>query len=529
MACDNAVRIALPAHRTHRIVRLLRNRHRDILMRLHHRLLLLAFHVCAFLAVTLACVRAANASGGESTVPVKVDERVELLTIVARLAGAQEFLMSNSASPYAERVAKHFGPFANHPAIAAYQALRQSFGASYDAIPSLALHLEGLPSLAERIPFDTTPPRLDSRWDLVATRAFLVQLRDFAAVSKASEFFAGEAAFYAACEQRIAPVLADAKAVPWFDAFFGAKPGATYVVIPGLLCGGNNFGVGVRFPDQPQGGADAPKRTPTSEEIRPVLGCYRWDSAGLPIFDASTIGIFVHELCHSYTNPIVDQHLDALADGGQRLFPLVARRMSRMAYATWQTVMYESFVRASVIRYLADVQGAEAATAEAAAQTKEGFTWVPDLAELLKRYAAARDRYPTLGSFVPEVAEFFRARVTAMEADAARREATAPKLVTMTPANGAVDVEPSTTSFVLQFDRPMKRNGWSLVGSKENVPEVVGTPAWNSARTVLTLSIRLVPGRTYRFSLNSERFTGFQAEDGTPLAPVDVTFSVKGF
>mgnify|MGYP002382325540 CR=1 FL=1 len=288
-------------------------------------------------------------------------------------------------------------------------------------------------------------------------------------------------------------------------------------------------GVGVRFPDQPHGGADGSKPTTTPEEIRPVLGCYRWDSEGLPIYDAGNIGTFVHELCHSYTNAIVDQHLDALAEGGNRLFPLVARRMSRMAYSTWQTVVYESFVRASVIRYLADVQGAAAAATESATQAKEGFTWVPDLAELLKTYAAARDRYPTLGNFIPEIAEFFRTKATAMEAEAAKREATAPKLVTMSPANGAVDVEPSTATLVLQFDRPMKRTGWSLVGSKENVPEVVGTPAWDTAGKILTATIRLVPGRTYRFSLNSERFTGFQAADGTPLAPVDVVFSVKGF
>ena len=177
-------------------------------MRSHlHHTLTLAARACAFLVATVALLRSAHATG-ESAVPVKVDERVELLTIVARLAGAQEFLMGNSASPYAERVAKHFGPFANHPAIAAYQAIRRDSGASYDAIPSLAVHLDGLPTLAERIPFDTHPARLDSRWELTATRAFLVQLRDFAAVSKASEFFASEARFYAACEARFAPVLA---------------------------------------------------------------------------------------------------------------------------------------------------------------------------------------------------------------------------------------------------------------------------------------------------------------------------------
>lgn len=38
-------------------------------------------------------------------------------------------------------------------------------------------------------------------------------------------------------------------ALPWFDSYFGVCAGASDRAIPGLLCGGDNDGVGVQFPD----------------------------------------------------------------------------------------------------------------------------------------------------------------------------------------------------------------------------------------------------------------------------------------
>ncbi|MBL9121234.1 MAG: DUF4932 domain-containing protein [Phycisphaerae bacterium] len=449
-------------------------------------------------------------------VSVAVDRRVELLTIVARLAGAREFLMPNSQSPYAERVAAHFGPFQNHAAVKAYQAIRAEHGASYDAIASLALHLDGVPTLAERIPFDRSPPRLDARWAVEPTRAFLVALRAFVVESKAEAFFAAEQPFYDHCAAKVAPVLAKANAVEWFDRFFGSKPAASYQAIPGLLCGGGNYGVGVRFLD------GAP------EEIRPVLGIYRWDAEGLPAYGERDVETYVHELCHSYTNVIVDRHLDILRPAGTRLYPIVAQRMSRMAYGSWETMMYETFVRACVVRYLADVQSPEAAAKEASVQRETGFAWVPDVAERLATYAKARDRYPTLDAFLPEIVAVLDAKAESMVTEAAAAEKNAPKLLGITPPNGAKDVAKDLTTMVLRFDRPMSTKSWSFVGSKDDVPEMVGAPAWSADATTLTATVKLVPGRTYHFWLNSERFNGFRAANGAPLSSVEVTFTIEG-
>lgn len=469
--------------------------------------------------LALSCVPVQSAApvgqGNPSTaqaerpaVEAQVDPRVELMTTVARLAGFREFTMGNSRSPYSERVERHFGPHREHAVVKRLVSLRAESGVSYDAIPSFALHLGPLPELAELVPFDAAPERLDARWGGAKAREFLAELRDFARVSKAAEFFESERPFHSDVARRLSERLSQSRALPWFDSFFGARPGARYTATAGLLCGGGNFGVGVRFPDG------------RPESINPVFGCWQWDAAGLPVFDETYLPLFVHELCHTYTNPFVDRFERELAAPGQRIHASCAAAMQRQGYGTWKTMMYETFVRASVVRCRRATEGEAAAAEQAAEEVKEHFAWVPALEQLLGEYEAERAKYADFGAFVPRIVELL-----GREAAKLPDPALAPKLVALEPANGASDVDPALTRLVIRFDRAMRDQSWSLVGSKEQLPEITGPLSFDSARKVLTVPVRLEPGRTYTFSLNSDRFQGFTSADGIPLSPVPVRFS----
>ncbi|MCY3002138.1 MAG: DUF4932 domain-containing protein [Planctomycetota bacterium] len=448
------------------------------------------------------------AAAAVRAVEAQVDPRVELLTVVARLGGFREFTMGNSRSPYSERVERHFGAQREHAVVKRLVALRAERGVSYDAIPSLALHLGPLPELAELVPFDAAPERLDARWGGTKAREFLTELRDFARVTKAAEFFESERQFHAEVARRLSERLSQSRALPWFDSFFGARPGARYTATAGLLCGGGNFGVGVRFPDG------------RPESINPVFGCWTWDVAGFPVFDESYLPLFVHELCHTYTNPFVDRFERELAASGQRIHASCAAAMQRQGYGTWKTMVYETFVRASVVRCRRATEGDAAAAEQAAEEVKKQFVWVPALEALLVDYEADRKKYPSFDAFVPRIVEL-------LEREAAKLPdpALAPKLVALEPANGASDVDPALTRLVIRFDRAMLDQAWSLVGSKEQMPEITGPLAYDAERKVLTVPVRLEPGRTYTFSLNSERNQGFKSADGVPLSPVPVQFS----
>jgi hypothetical protein len=373
------------------------------------------------------------------------------------------------------------------------------------------VHLGPLPGLEERIPFDQQPERLDARWGAEKAREFLAAMRAFVVEARAEELFASEREFFAETEKRLAATLAESRALPWFDAFFGVKQGARYVAIPGLLCGGGNYGVGVRFADG------------TPEEVMPVFGCSRFDAAGVPVFDRSYLPLCIHELAHTYTNPFVDRFEAELRDAGERLYASCAHKMTRQGYGNGKTVLYESLVRAAVVRCRLATEGQAAADAQARSEANRGFRWVPELATLYGEYEQDRARYPTFDAFMPRVIELFE-RVAK---DAKPEGEGAPRLVSIEPANGASDVDPGVTVMTLRFDRPMRDKSWSIVGTPTDQPQVTGDPAYDVERVVLTVPIRLEPRRTYRFWLNSDRFQGFKSAEDVPLEPVEITFSTR--
>jgi hypothetical protein len=491
--------------------------------------------ILAFVAVrSIIAIPGSDPQGARSAedrpIRVAVDERVELLTLVARLAGNREFTMDNSRSPYSERLEQHFAPFRTHPAIDAYRDLRMQFGPSFDAVPSLAVHLGPLPDLVERIPLDLPPERLDRRWPLAETRAFLEKLRDFARITNATEVFAKERPFFDAAAARLEATIAGADLLPWFASFFDPPEGADQagastarssdvrvVVIPGLLAGGGNYGVGVRFPDVRDG---------VREEMTPVLGASRWDKGGLPAYPPETVPLLVHEIAHSYTNRIVDAHRDRLLPLGERLYPMVAREMERQAYGTPTTLLYETFVRAVVVRFIREQSGDGAAKAAAERESRFGFPWVAALEASLAEYRNSRDRFPTLDAFVPVLVERLQAETERLERANEARLAKAPRVVSITPANGAEGIAPGEHTIEIVFDRPMKTDRWSFVGATTDVPAFVGQPVFDQGRTKLSVRATFEPGRSYRFWLNSGQFQGFASADGIPLATVEVRWSV---
>jgi hypothetical protein len=376
-----------------------------------------ALHLATLLArglvFTLACggqEKAAAPAGAPPprAIDVRVDRRVELLTLVARLAGFEEFNQRDSKSPYSRAAESWFREQKDHPAVKRLRELRKKNGVSYDAVPMLAVHLEDSVALEERVPFDRPPERLDTRWGSANARAFLVELRDFVKVADTEGFFDSQEERFDGAAARLRAVIEKSEALPWFDRTFGARSGATYVAIPGLLCGGGNYGVGIRFPD----GRD--------EEILPVFGCSNFDADGIPIFGGEMAGLFVHELCHSYTNALVDKIAPQLEAPAKRLFERKADAMRSQAYGDWKTLAYESLVRASVVRCRTVIEGEAAGRAQAKEEVGRGFVWVPALAVEFARYDADRKQWPTFTDFLPEIVKCFGREATKLDVEKAK-------------------------------------------------------------------------------------------------------------
>jgi hypothetical protein len=465
--------------------------------------------------IGLAGVVCASTRAAEVKLDASVDPRVELMSIIFRLAGNPEYNQPRSQSPYAEAVAAHFGPFREHAVVQTAARLRRERGVSFDAVMSMAMHIQDTDGFAERVPFDRAPPRLDKRWRVEDARVFLREARDFARQSGFSGFFRAHRALYKEAARRMRDTLSRRGYLAWFDKFFGARPQARFHVYIGMLNGGCCYGSGIQFP----GGA---------EEICPVIGAWTFDADGVPTFGEGIAGTVVHELCHSYTNAYVNKHEAALRPAGEAMFRHCAERMKQMAYGTWQTMMYESLVRACVVRYLDDTDGPAAARKEIARQRGKGFEWVGDLSAVLAKYEADRQRYPTFDDYMPQVVAFFDAYAESYGEWKSRAREDAPKVVSMTPANGARDVDPKLAEIVIAFDRPMMDRMWSVVGGGQNFPEITGEVHYDKTRRLFTMPVKLKPNWSYTFWLNSADYDAFRSAEGVPLESVKVTFTTRG-
>lgn len=463
-----------------------------------------------YLASVVLSLAGGDVDRTDTRLEAAVDPRVELLSTVFRLAGHPEYNQPNSASPYAEEVETHFGSHREHAVIKMAQKLRAEHGVSYDAVMSMAVHLTDPPALREQIPFDQSPPRLDQRWKAEEARLFVDRLRDFVAETRFMDFYARHRKLYASAADRMERRLTDQAYVKWFDGFFGQRRGADFKVLIGMLNGGCCYGVGVRYPDG-------------REEIRPVIGVWEFDDDGIPEFGAGITGTVVHELCHSYTNPLVDQHEEALEASGKRIYSTCAATMQSQAYGNWKTVVYESMVRACVVRFMHDTAGATAAQQQAAREHGRGFKWVGKLAEELGRYQHNRQRYETIDHFMPEVVAFFETY-----AEELPKATDVPTVVSMTPANGAQEVDPGLVEIRVTFDRPMMDGGWSVVGGGPHFPEINGSVGYDDACQVFTIPVKLKPNWSYTFWLNRGQFDSFRSASGAPLPPVEVKFRTRG-
>ncbi len=439
-------------------------------------------------------------------IEVVIDSRVELVSIVERLARAPDRSRVGSDSPYATDVDEWFSRYRDHEAVRLARRLQPSV-LRHEAGVQLAVHLTDAEALEERVPFDPIPARLD-RWTTSEARAFTTALKQFAADSRFLAFQRNQSGRFARTVASFREVVDRRPYAEWFGAFFGSRP-SRYCVIPAFLLGGRNYGLSVALASG-------------HLEMTPVFGLTEFDATGAARPDEEFFWVIVHEFCHAYANPIVHEHLEGFSRAGTVLFPAVEAEMRSQGYGEWSIVVYESVVRACVIRYLVGSDGIDAANRQARDDAGRGFWWIGDLASLFGEYESQRGRYADLHAFMPRVIEFFDGLAEREVQLRAKR----PRLLRVTPADGAIDVDPSVRGIVIEFDRPMEPQ-YTVVAGAGSFPTVSGSPSWDADGRILTIPVHLQRDREYGLRLNSALHRGFRSRQGVSLDPVPLRFRTR--
>ena len=448
-----------------------------------------------------------------STAPslqVKVDPRVELFSLIFRLAGNPEYSQGKVES-YTQDADRQFGSFRNHAVVSLARELRRTRGVSYDAVMSLAVHLKDAEGLQLAAPLEPWPEDLDQRWKPESVNQFLAAARQWVREAGFKQFLQAHQKLYETTASRMQAMLEKSAHLEWYQSYFGQRPGAKFTAVPALLNGGSCYGSRCR-------------RATGEEDLYCVLGVWKTDSEGLPEFTSDMVGTVVHEFCHSFANPVIARHESELSAAGERIFRHVARQMRSQAYGNAGTMLRESLVRACTVRFHEQFDGSDAARRAAQSEASRGFAWTSDLSRLLGEYEAQRHKYPTLDSFAPRLAEFFTKYAEDFDKKQTALAAKRPTVVSLTPANGAEDVAPDLSEIRVVFDRPMRDRSWAMCGGGPHYPETPGKPKYDAACTTWTAPVKLKPNWSYEFWLNAGQFDSFRSAEGVPLESVHVTF-----
>jgi hypothetical protein len=321
----------------------------------------------------------------------KVDKRIELVSIVARLAGYSEY-NEEQCKIYTQDIHSYFDKYKDHPLISFASKLRKERGIGFDAVMKIAFHIDQPPLFIPKVEFDDNIP--EKRWGKENAMKFLELLRDFYIVSEFEKFYNDHAYLYSITEERFSPIY-EALNVDWYYSYFGIKPNGSFNVIIGLGNGGSSYGGKVVYPDK-------------KEEVYAIMGTWIVDSTNMPIYNVRNyLPTLIHEFVHSFVNPLIDKFSIQLENSGKIVYELQKGNMRRQAYGDWKSMMYEYLVRANVIRYLLKNDSYQIAKNQLIEEIGNGFYWTTGLVNILLEYQNNRVKYPNLESFMPVVVDFF--------------------------------------------------------------------------------------------------------------------------
>lgn len=100
-----------------------------------------------------------------------------------------------------------------------------------------------------------------------------------------------------------------------------------------------------------------------------------------------------------------------------------------------------------------------------------------------------------------------------------------PVVVKTVPQAGDLEVDPTTTEIRVAFSKRMQDGSWSWsTVSEETNPDITGKPRYLADGKTCLLPVKLEPGRTYGFWLNSAKFGNFKDRRGRSAVPYLLVF-----
>lgn len=425
----------------------------------------------------------------QNSISALVDERVELMSIVFRIAGSQSYAKT-TVEEYSKQIDQYFGKYKNDDLIDFTKNLIRKNEIAYNAVVSMAMHLK-IENGHIILNQDLDAQLLDERWGK-DTDKFISLLNVFYAKSNFHQFYFEHENLYSLTEKNFEKYIS-AVDINWFQAFYGIEAKDNFKIILQLAAGGSNYGQKIKY-------------NTGQVDNYAIICTWETDSLGIPEYELNVIvGTTVHEFNHSYCNPLLDKYYLQIENSANECYKLVRKKMESQAYGEPEIMVDESFVRATTIMYESKKGLNEKETSKRIRYEQfNGFIWMEELVNLLKIYETERTTYPTIESFMPVIIEKINSLDSKKIAGEVFCKGNAEIIKCSIPVE-SIDVDPKIEELRVYFSMPMSGGfGFSQgKGGQKNYPEITSVKWLDDTHTELIISIKLQPGKFYSIEFPS--------------------------
>ena len=232
-----------------------------------------------------------------------VDERFELASVIFRLAGREEYSVSNT--DYQKEVAEKFAEFATHKAVEYAKGLPLG----YDAVLKFAVHIEHIEiekSDGKFIFIEDISSLFDGRWNNESAKKFLELFNDFYIDTNYAEFYNSHVPYFEEITQNFIDETYGKIELEWFRKYIdpanlrfilspSANGGYGAMVNDKIFYGLSEYGVWELIVQEYYN---------NDNEIVEKINSGEWDYYLVLYYSGLVI---VHEYCHSFANPLAEK------------------------------------------------------------------------------------------------------------------------------------------------------------------------------------------------------------------------------
>ena len=318
-----------------------------------------------------------------------IDKRVELLSIVFRLAERPEY-SSNELKLYSDRIDQYFEKHKNHELIQFTKSIITENEIAYDGPMWLAVHLDENLKLLTGV---KDVWQLDPRWAKENVEKFVPLLQKFYKDTRFDKFFKNNTDLYDEAIKSFTPICEQVD-LNWCIAFFGKEPKETFSIKIGMSVWLNCYGVNLDYING-------------NRKVYAIMGIKMFDNAGVPEFSKMyDLPLVIHEFCHPFVDNLTAKNRGLFRESGEKM----SSDAINDAYTSWEVVLDEVLVHASMIKYMKDHDFGQSEIEMWINVVKEafGFFWIEELVDELENYDKQRDKYPTLERYMPKLAEAYK-------------------------------------------------------------------------------------------------------------------------